>query len=153
MTLSARALAPVRAFGDVFANPNLRRLQLAYAGSITGEWSFAVAVAVFAYDAGGPAAVGVVYLIRMLPAAVASPFVSVVGDRYDRRVVMAVADLVRAAAVASAAVVALLDGPAPVVYALAVTVALVATAFRPAQAALIPSLARTPEELTASNVA
>jgi hypothetical protein len=60
---------------------------------------------------------------------------------------------VRAFALAGAGVVALADGPSGLVYAFAAVVAIVSTAFLPAQAALIPTLARDPSELTAANVA
>jgi MFS family permease len=141
-----------RAFAGVFANPNLRRLELAWAGSVTGEWAAIVALAVFAYEAGGTAAAGLVVVIRMLPAALAAPFASLASDRFPRERVMVVADLVRAVAVAGAAAAAFAGAPAGVVYALAGVVAVVSTAFRPAQAALVPALARTPDELTAANV-
>ena len=61
---------------EVFHNPALRRLQLAWAGSIIGSWAYAVALVVYAYDQGGASAVGLVALIRWLPAAVASPLSS-----------------------------------------------------------------------------
>jgi predicted MFS family arabinose efflux permease len=66
---------------------------------------------------------------------------------------MVASDLLRAAAMVGAALAVAGDAPAGVVYALAGFVSIVSTAFRPAQAALLPSLARTPEELTAANVA
>jgi predicted MFS family arabinose efflux permease len=156
-------LAPVRglrrrlgesgqAFGRAFANPGLRRLQLAWAGSVTGGWAYSVALAVFAYDAGGAAAVGIVGVIRYVPSAIASPFVAVLADRYPRRHVMIASDLARAAALVAAAGAAW-SGTSPwVVYALAAVVAITGASFRPAQAALLPKLAREPEELTAANV-
>ena len=141
-----------RALRDVFHNRSLRHLQLAWAGSIIGSWAYTVALVVFAYGHGGATAVGLVGVIRWLPAAVASPFAAILGDRYSRVRVMLAADLVRAAGLAVMAVVVLSDGPVALVYLLASGVAVTTTAFQPAQAALLPSLARTPEELTAANV-
>ena len=141
-----------RALRDVFHNRSLRHLQLAWAGSIIGSWAYTVALVVFAYGHGGATAVGLVGVIRWLPAAVASPFAAILGDRYSRVRVMLAADLVRAAGLAVMAVVVMSDGPVALVYVLASGVAVTTTAFQPAQAALLPSLARTPEELTAANV-
>jgi MFS family permease len=141
------------AFRDVFRNADLRRLELAWAGSVAGEWSYVVALAVFAYQAGGATAVGLVGVIRFLPSAVAAPFTALLGDRYPRARVMLGTDIVRAVALAVAAAAVFADAPAGAIYGLAGFVSLVSTAFQPAQAALLPSLARRPEELTAANVA
>src|SRR5512133_1940825 len=140
------------AFRAVFANRGLRRIQLAWAGSIMGTWAYGIAVVVYAYEQGGATAVGVVTMVRWLAAAVASPFAALLGDRYDRRWVMVGSDLVRAALIGAAALAVSADAPPLVVYALASLVGVAATPFRPAQAALTPTLAETPEQLTAANV-
>jgi MFS family permease len=150
--LRAQLSESVRAVREVFANRDLRRLELAWAGSELGDWATTIAVAVYAYDVGGAAAVGLLGLVRLLPAAFGAPFTSVLADRFPRQRVMLVADLLRSAALALAAVGAFVDLPAAVIFGAVSFVALVATAFRPAQAALVPSLARSPEELTAANV-
>jgi MFS family permease len=137
---------------DLFQNRYLRRLQFAWAGSIIGSWANSVALVVYAYDHGGASAVGLMGLIRWLTAAIVSPLTAVLGDRYPRVPVMVGADLLRAAGVGSIAVCIALDGPVAAVYALAAFVAATGTAFQPAQAALLPALARSPEELTAANV-
>lgn len=145
-----RSLGAVRAIG---ANRDLRRVQLAAVGSVLGNGAYLVGLLVFAYAAGGAAAVGLVTVLRMLPAALAAPLTSVLADRWPRRTVMIASDVARAVLMALVALVVQQDGPAWAVYALITVFAVTATAFRPAQAALLPVLARTPEELTAANVA
>src|SRR5437763_15323087 len=151
--LRRQLLDSVRAFASIYRNPSLRRLQLAWIGSSVGTWGYVVALMVYAYRQGGPAAVGLVGLIRWFPAAIAAPFGGMLGDRFSRLRVMVLSDLVRAAAMAAAAVVIALDSPAVIVYLLAVLVTLVSQAFQPAEAALLPTLAESPEELAAANVA
>jgi MFS family permease len=141
-----------RAMREVFRNRGLRRLQLAWAGSIIGSWAYTVALVVYAFDQGGASAVGLVGLVRWLPSAFASPLAAILGDRFPRVRVMLVTDLLRAAALGAMAACVMTDAPAAAVYALASAVAVIGTAFHPAQSALLPSLARTPEELTAANV-
>jgi len=137
----------------VFHNPGLRRVNLAFAGSIIGDWAFAIVISLYAYEKGGPTAVGVVGVVRYLTTAVLAPMLSTLADRYPRKRVMIGADLARAAVVGIVAFLVAKDGPALAVYALATVTVVLGTAFRPAAAALLPSLARDPAELTAANVA
>lgn len=141
-----------RSFGRVFRNPNIRRIEGAWAVSIIAHWAYGIALAVYAYRDGGAAAVGLIGLVRFLPSAIASPFAAVLGDRFRRERVIVGAELTRAALLGASTVVVLLDGPPAVVYLLAALVAIAYSAVRPAQAALLPALAKNPQELTAANV-
>jgi MFS family permease len=132
-------------------NENLRRLELAWGAAISAEWAHFVALGVFAYDAGGTVAVGVAGLVRMLPAALVAPFAASLGDRFRRERFLVAIALVGAAALAASAVVFLVNENAAVIFALAGVVGVSATLVRPAQQALLPSLARTPRELIGSN--
>lgn len=150
--LRERLRDSARSFGRVFRNPNIRRIEGAWAASIIAHWAYGIALAVYAYRDGGAAAVGLVGLVRFLPSAVASPFASVLGDRYRRERVMLVAELTRAVLLAATTAVIVTDGPSALVYVLAGLVSVAYSAVRPAQAALLPSVAKTPKELTAANV-
>jgi MFS family permease len=142
-----------RALARVFSNPGLRRLQLAFVGSIVGDWAYATAVAVYAFGQGGAAAVGLLGVVRYLSMAAVLPLASTLADRYPRKRVMIASDLLRAVLVFAAAGSIASGGPVLVVYALAIVTALAGTPFRPSQAALLPALARDAGELTAANVA
>jgi len=144
--LTKRLAESAAAIRQVATNPGLRRLELAWAGSMIGTWSYGIALLVYAYGAGGARAVGLVGFARWTAAAFAAPFTGVLGDRFPRARVMIASDLVRAAALGVGAAAAFADLPL-VVYVVSGVVAVTSTAFRPAQAALVPSLARTPEEL------
>ena len=148
-----RGRTALRALRDVLESPALRRLQLAWVGSILGGWAYLVALGVYAYGEGGAAAVGLVGLIRLVPAALAAPFTASLVDRFSRVGVMVASDLVRFALMLAAAATIATDGPAPLVYGLVALSTISGTVFRPAKAALMPALVRSPSELTAANVA
>lgn len=150
-TVARHVRESAAAFKGVFANPGLRRLQLAWAVAIVGHWAYLVAVAVFAYDVGGAGAVGLMVVIRTVPAALVAPFAAILADRYSRTAVMIWSALVRAALIAGAGACVAVDAPAWIVYGIVGVAMLVGTPFRPALAALTPSVARTPGELTAAN--
>jgi MFS family permease len=136
----------------MLGNRDLRRIQLANLGSVLGNGAYLVALLVYAYDEGGAGLVGLSLPIRVIPAALIGPFISVLGDRIGRRVTMIGADIVRAAFMLGAGAVIAADGPVWAVFALITGVSIAGTAFRPAAQAILPGLSRTPEELAAANV-
>jgi MFS family permease len=146
-----RAVHALAGLVAVLRNTNIRRLELAWGAAITAEWAHFVALGVFAYDAGGTVAVGIAGLVRMLPAALIAPFAASLGDRVRRERFLVAIALVGGAALAASAVVFFVSENAPLIFALASFVGIAATLVRPAQQSLLPSLARTPQELIGSN--
>ena len=152
MTLARFLSEPADVFGRVARNGNVLRLELAWAGSNLGSRASAVGVAVYAYQANGIAAVGVVAAVRLAFAALVAPWLAVFADRRPRRQVLMVSDLLRCVLFAAIAAAVVVDAASLLVYALAVGAAVAEPVFRSAQAAFTPSLVSTPEELTAANV-
>ncbi len=138
---------------SVFANPRLRRLLLGWGSYYMVEWSYTVALSVFAYQKGGVPAVGIVGLLRMLPAALIAPFGSWLGDRFRRDRIVMFIQLARGLALLASAASIMTGGSELLVYALAVTFTAVSAPFRAVNWAILPSLAEKTEELTASNLA
>jgi MFS family permease len=144
------ARGTIAALAVAVRNENVRRVELAWGAAIAAEWAHLVALGVFAYHGGGASAVGVAGLVRLLPAATIAPVAASLADRFPRdRFLLAVTLLGAVALAASAA--AAFAGQRFLVYAFAAVVGLSSTLLRPTLQALLPSLARTPEELIASN--
>jgi hypothetical protein len=146
-----RLRTTVRVAADVIRNPRLRRAQLAFLGFNTLEFGAWVAILIYAYSATGPASVGVVAIAQLVPAAVVAPLGSTIADRFPRTRVLAGAYAALAVLTGTVAAGILSGWPPLAVYAVAVALCLPLTLVRPAHNALLPSLARTPEELTAGN--
>ena len=138
---------------SVFRNPNLRRIELAFAGSVIGRYAIVTVVSIYAFHAGGVTAVAIVTVARQLASAAVAPVAAGVTDRMRRERVMLLSDLGRVACSASIAAIVALSGPSIAVYAVAVCSSVFGVVFRPAEAALVSRVARTPQELTAANVA
>jgi MFS family permease len=146
----------LRAAGGAFVttarNPQFRRAQTAFFAAWTAEWAVTVVLAVYAYDRGGAAEVGLVGLVRVLPAVVVAPLASQYADRWPRERVLVVVSVARALSVGGAAWVVAVGGPAIGVYALITLSSAAAVLFRPVHSALLPSLCDTPSDLAGANV-
>src|SRR4029450_11391769 len=83
--------------------------------------------------------------------ALVAPFAASFGDHFRRERFLAVIALVGAAALAGSAIAFFAGENGPAIFALAAVMGLAATLVRPAQQALLPSLARNTQELIGSN--
>ncbi len=138
-------------FGTLAGNMGLWRVVGGYALFILTEYSVWIAMLVYAYSRGGATIAGVVALAQLVPAALLAPVFAALADRRSPVVLLAGGYLVQAAAMGATAV-AIAGGVPLAAYAAAVVASTAVTATRPAQSTLIPSLAATPDQLTAANV-
>jgi MFS family permease len=148
-----RATAPFRALREVFRNPDLRGIQLAWGGMSFATWAFAIALGVYAFESVGAAAVGIAAMVRLLPGALTAPFGGLLGDRHSRRAVLLGSTAGAAVVLGLAAAAVAADAPTALVFGCAGLYTIASSPYIPAEAALMPIMARTPQELSAANVA
>jgi len=142
-----------RSFRAVLGNPDLRRVALAFVGFAVADKGVFIALLLVAYEAGAAAAAGLVGLTQFVPAATPAPFAALLVDRYRRERVLVAGYLAQAGCLAATTAALAVDASILGVYGLAALAAVASTVARPAQTALLPDLARTPEELTTATVA
>ncbi|MGZ9277266.1 MAG: cyclic nucleotide-binding domain-containing protein [Candidatus Limnocylindrales bacterium] len=145
--------APWAVLRRVLANRALRRVLPAYLLFNAAEFGSWVSILLYAYDRTGAASVGVVALVQLVPAAIVAPAAAGLGDRFRRERVLAAGYLFQALAILATAAAMHAELPVVAVYGVAAVAASSFVVTRPTQSALLPSLANTPDELTAGNAA
>src|SRR5262245_26596654 len=102
--------------GMVFGAPDLRRIQLAFAGFSAAEWAIWIALLVYAYEQSGAAVAVLIAVVALLPAMIFAPVGSVLGDRYRLGAVLTWTYVVQASGMAVAGFVLLAHGSSVLVY-------------------------------------
>src|SRR5262245_43346340 len=145
----ARLSTSLRAVLD---NGQLRRLELASLLWNTGEQVYLVGFLVFAFSVAGTGGVALAGLIQALPSVFLLPVALRLTSRVhlDRLLRSLVA--IRLLAIATAARAAGNPATSWLVFVLAAVDAVAASVVRPTRAALVPQIARSPQELVAANV-
>ena len=132
--------------------PKFRSLWLAQVISLTGDWfnTIASVILINRYSASG-LAVGSLFIARSLPPFLLGPVAGVVADRFDRRKVLILSDILRAGIVLC---FLLVDRPERLwlLYVLTVLQFSVSAFFEPSRAALVPALVESDELLTANTL-
>ena len=135
----------------MLGNRPIARMELAFLLFNIAEPAMWIAILVYAFDRGGTQAVGFVSILLMVPAGLLAPIVASLGDRFPKERVVRIGYLAQGLTSAAVGVALTAEAAAPVVYALAALAAITYTTGRPNHHALLPGLARTPEELAAAN--
>ena len=86
-------------------------MELSWAGTVCAYWIFIVSLSLYAYERGGASAVGLVGLLRVLPSLIATPFGTLLGDRFPRERVIVAINVARSVTIAGAAVAAFVSVP------------------------------------------
>jgi hypothetical protein len=126
-------------------NYGLTRLLIGFGVLNLAEWGFVTALSVHAFRVGGTLDVGLIGL-RLLAGALSSALFAPLFA--SRRGVLSIVALLRAGLLGAAAALVLTGSPYLVVLLFVIGDSVAGAVYRPAQSRLMPSLARSPIELT-----
>ena len=152
VTLVSRWRTIASVFRAALRNPVLRRVGVAYALFAAAEFGVWIALLVFAYGHGGATAGMEMALVQLVPCVLCSPLFGALADQHRPAQVLRLGYLLQAGSMAAVAVAIGSGAPVIVVFLLAPLTALSLTLIRPPQAALLPAIVHTADELTAANV-
>jgi len=131
-------------------NRNYRYLWLSQVVSLMGDWFTLIASAsLVANLSGSGMAIGGLFLARMLPPFLFGPLAGVVADRYDRKKILIVSDLLRAAVVVNFLFIQS-EANIWLLYVLTVLQLSISAFFEPTRAAVMPSLVVRSDLITAN---
>ena len=131
-------------------NHDFRRLFIGGLVSQTGDWFNSVALLTLLLSlTGSGEAVGYILIIKLLPSFFVGPLAGVVADRFNRKTIMIVADVLRGFIVLGFLVVQRPD-QVWLVYAIAAVEIAISTFFDPARSAAIPGIVSRAELISAN---
>lgn len=131
-------------------NADYRRLWLGSSLSLLGDWFNLIALYTLVSTlTGSPLAIGVIFLAKMLPWALAAPVAGLIVDRYNRRRLMIGADLIRSVIVLGFLLIQE-AAHVPLIYVLIAAQVVVGSVYVPAKSASIPNITAPRELLTAN---
>jgi MFS family permease len=137
----------------VWSNPYLRRVLPAYLLFCVVEWATWIALLVWAYQAGGVTGASLVAVVQLVPGVLLAPVLAVRAERLPRGRALALGYTAQGLAFVAAATALAAGAGFWAVVALATLAAVALGATRPVHHAVLPEVATTPGELTASNAA
>lgn len=139
-------------FGTALRNRSLLLLELSWLTFSGAEWGVWIALMVWAYTHGGAAATSLIVIVQMVPCILVAPYLGVLTDRRRAGRVLLVGYLVMGASMGGLAAAMAMGAPRFVIFIVAPVMNIALSIPRPAQASLLPSVVRSPLELTAANV-
>lgn len=133
-------------------NPNYFRLWCAQAISLIGDWfnTIVLSALVARYSEGSGWAISALLLSRFLPPLIVSPLAGILLDRFDRKKMLIMSDLLRAVVVIGFLLVRSAD-TLWLIFVLTVLQFSLSAIFEPGRSALLPSVVRR-EDLVRANI-
>ena len=124
------------------ANRDFRYLFSARTVSLAGDWLSMLAVIAMLREVHGTdaAALSGFFILKLLPIFLIGPFAGVVADRFSRRGIMVLSDVVRVLFVLLLLATPFVEHPIPFVYGLVLLQVLASAFFEPARSAALPQL-------------
>ena len=141
----------IRVVATVVRDPRLARIELAFLGFNMTEYATWVAILVWAYAIGGAGATGLAVLVQLVPSGIVAPFAAYASDHFRRDRVLLTGYLLQAMCLGATAAALYAEAPVALTLFVATVASVAFTITRPTQAAILPEITRTPEDLTAAN--
>jgi MFS family permease len=144
----------IAVYRRVLGNGALARVLFGEFVSSIGDWLYLVALLVLIWnETRDPVILGIVGAARIVPYILLSVPAGIIADRYDRRLVLLVTDIVRGVIMVGIAAAVVIDAPIMLIVALAITATCFSAFFSPTIGAFLPSLVRDESELGPANSA
>lgn len=145
-------MGTINAYRRVLANPRLARLLAGEFISSVGDWLYLVALLIVVYEVSqDPIALGLVGAGRIVPFLVLAVPAGIAADRFDRRMILVVTDVVRGVLQVVLAGLVLVSAPTLSIVVVAILAACASAFFGPAIGSYLPTLVEDEADLGPAN--